>query len=72
MQNKTIEVTLRFWTNDLTGVPSNYAHAHGMVTVVSDKEKGIRSVQVPFNRMEDIPAKLLKAAKKAGVRFVIA
>lgn len=72
MQNKTIEITLRFWTNDLAGCPPNFAHAHGMVTVISDKTKGIRSVQVPFNRMEDIPEKVRRAATKAGVRLVLA
>ena len=73
-ENKTIGITLRFWTNDLEvkreGKKVNSCWDSGMCYIEANKEKGIKACCVPFNNFTEIPNAINKAIKKQKILMV--
>ncbi len=68
--NKTIGITLRFWTNDLPErVGSKLAGTpfwtSGVVLLEANKTKGISSQSQIFHYIDDIPRAIKEVMKKA-------
>ena len=71
VNKKMIEVTVRFWTNNLGDkkgrLNPKHARTSGMVTIGSHPLHGIRPIDnVPFHSIFQIPAAIEKALKRAG------
>lgn len=70
--NKTIGISVRFWTNGLE-IKNNLNRIHscwdsGVVTIEANSEKGIKSQSpLPFNNMDDLPKAIHAVLRKAKV-----
>ena len=73
-ENKTIGITLRFWTNDLEvkhkGKNVNCCWDSGMAVTEANKLKGIQASITPFNSFSEIPNAINKAIKKQKILMV--
>lgn len=72
--NKTIGITVRFFTNDLE-VLANKKQVEacwdsGSVNLEANPEKGIKPVCIPFNCTEDIPLAIKECLRQGHVRLV--
>ena len=73
--NKTLGITLRFWTNHL---PECVGRAHnqipcwsaGVVIMEANKTKGIPADSEIFNYIEDIPRAVKEVIKRAKIVLV--
>ncbi|MFA6971810.1 MAG: hypothetical protein WC208_10465 [Gallionella sp.] len=76
--NKTIAITLRFWTSNIAvGFPLNKIADYdkvcwdfGMANLEANKKKGMRAINQPFNCYEDIIPVIKELLRKAGVVVV--
>ena len=63
---KTIELSLRFWTDEISGVKGTilpkHAWASGVVNVVQNASHGIKPADpIPFNSLLELPVAIEKA-----------
>jgi hypothetical protein len=69
--DKTIKVTVYFWTDQLEicGIVNpKAAWAYGVVVAKSNKSRDIKAVKYRhFHKLEDIPSAIRKALKDSGV-----
>ncbi len=73
--NKTIAVTLRFWTNNLkvsqpSSGESNACWDSGVATIEANKEKAIAGMQLPIQCYEDVIPAIKELFRKSGVLVV--
>jgi hypothetical protein len=76
--NKTIAITLRFWTNDLkVEYPESGGNAgqkacwdSGMAILEANKEKGITSLEAVIQCYEDIIPAIKELFRKSGIIVV--
>lgn len=73
--DKTIGITIRFFTNDLPGrVGGNNRHipcwSIGNVHMISNPTKGIRACDEKFYYIEDIPRAIKEVMKKSKMVLV--
>ena len=71
--NKTIAVTLRFWTNDLNVMNNGHRIAcwdSGTALLEANKEKKIKSATEVINCPEDILPAIRKLFRKRGILVV--
>lgn len=72
--NKTVAVTLRFYTNDLEVVVNQKSVLAcwdcGSASLEANKEKGIKAGQVHINSLDDIQPALKELLRKAKIHMV--
>lgn len=76
--NKTIAVTLRFWTNNLKiqypesggGAGQKVCWDGGVAILEANKEKGISGLQTPIQCYEDIIPAIKELFRKSGIMVV--
>lgn len=75
--NKTIGITLRFWTNDLkvdypeSGKSNmNACWDSGMAIIEANKKKAIAGMQIPFQCYEDLIPAVKELFRKNGIVVV--
>lgn len=70
---KTIELTVRFWTNDISErhgyIVKKECWDSGVVRVTKNRAHGISGdgTPIPFNSLLDLPAKIEKALIDRGI-----
>ena len=78
--NKTIAVTLRFWTNNLRvqqpdskgSVRSKACWDSGVAILEANKQKGIGGLQTPIECYEDVIPAIKELFRKSGILVVSA
>lgn len=72
--NKTIGITLRFWTNDLEvkrhNEIVNSCWSSGFAFIEANKQKGIKSISKKFDNLSDIPEAIRYVLDKSKVKVV--
>ena len=76
--NKTIAITLRFWTDNLKLYPSKKSKDSrskscwdsGVAILEANKEKGISGLQTPIQCYEDIIPAMKELFRKSGILVV--
>jgi len=73
--NKTIGITLRFFTNDLPekigkGLKQTPFWNVGTAILEGNKTKGIKADQIVFHSMEEIPAVVKEIMRRAKLTMV--
>ena len=71
---RTIEVSIRFWTNDIADTSGHIRPGHcwaqGMVSVPVNSSHGIESTEsIPFNSIMSLSHVIGQALTNAGVRL---
>jgi hypothetical protein len=72
--NKTIGITIRFWTNNQK-VEHNEAKAiscwdSGVVCLEANQEKGIKAIVVPFQHYGEIDKAISEAMRKSHILMI--
>ena len=72
-ENKTLGITLRFWTNDLEVANKKKVNScwdSGMALVEANKSKGISAGSEPFNKFTEIEKAIEKLLRKQNIYMV--
>lgn len=70
--DKTIKMTLYFWTDKIDGEPAKAAWDYGTVNFKANKSRGIQPSKsgVQFTSLDDLPGAIRKCATRHGIELL--